>query len=62
MLCFLGYRIRFRHALLKMLTGTKEMEDLSFDNINILLIISTSMMIFSCILEVCMYFLYNNKV
>ena len=45
-----------------MLTGTKPKEDESFDNINILLITSTSLMVFSCIMEVLMYFLYNNKV
>ena len=45
-----------------MLTGTKPKEDESFDNINILLITSTSLMTFSCIMEVLMYFLYNNKV
>ena len=46
-----------------MLTGkTKKEEDKSFDNINILLITSTCLMVFSCIMEVLMYFLYNNKV
>ena len=45
-----------------MLTGTKKEEDQSFDNINNLLIISTSVLILSCIMEVLMYFLYNNKV
>ena len=45
-----------------MLTGTKPKEDQSFDNVNILLITSTSLMVFSCIMEVLMYFLYNNKV
>ena len=58
----LGYKIRSRHALLKMLTGTKKEEDQSFDNINTLLITSTSVMVLSCIMEVLMYFLYNNKV
>ena len=57
-----GYQIRSRHALLKMLTGTKEKEDLSFDNINTLLITSTSLIVLSCVMEVCIYFLYNNKV
>ena len=58
----LGYQIRSRHALLKMLTGTKKEEDQSFDNINTLLITSTSMIVLSCVMEVLMYFLYNNKV
>ena len=58
----LGYQIRSRHAFLKMLTGTKKEEDQSFDNINNLLIISTSVMILSCVMEILMYFLYNNKV
>ena len=57
-----GYQIRSRHFLLKKLIGTKPEEDLSFDNVNTLLITSTSVMIFSCIMEVLMYFLYNNKV
>ena len=46
-----------------MLTGTtKQKEDQSFDNINTLLITSTILMVLSCIMEVCMYYLYNNKV
>ncbi len=45
-----------------MLTGTKKEEDQSFDNINTLLITSTILMVLSCIMEVCMYYLYNNKV
>ena len=45
-----------------MVSVTKSEEDQSFDNINTLLITSTSVMIFSCIMEVLMYFLYNNKV
>ena len=45
-----------------MLTGTKKEEDQSFDNINILLIISTGLMVLSSIMELLMYFLYNNKV
>ena len=48
--------------MLKMLTGTKKEEDLSFDNINTLLIASTILMILSSVMEVLMYFLYNNKV
>ena len=58
----LGYQIRSRHALLKMVSGTKKEEDKSVDNINILLITSTSLMVFSCIMEVLIYFLYNNRV
>ena len=58
----IGYQIRSRHALLKMLTGTKKLEDQSFDNINILLITSTSLMILSCVMEGLMYNLYNDKV
>ena len=57
-----GYQIRSRHFLLKKLIGTKPEEDLSFDNVNTLLITSSSMMFLSCIMEVLMYFLYNNKV
>ena len=45
-----------------MVSVTKAEEDQSFANINTLLITSTSVMIFSCIMEVLMYFLYNNKV
>ena len=45
-----------------MVSGTKQEEDESFDNINTLIIISTSVMILSCVMEVLMYFLYNNKV
>ena len=62
MICISGYQIRSRHAFLKMLTGTKKEEDRSFDNINTLLIASTILMVLSCIMEVLMYFLYNNKV
>ena len=57
-----GYQIRSRHAILKLVSGTKQEEDQSFDNINTLLITSTILMILSCIMEVVMYFLYNNKV
>ena len=56
-----GYQIRSRHAILKLVTGTKKEEDHSFDNINILLITSTILMVFSCVMEVLMYFLYNDK-
>ena len=45
-----------------MLTGTKIKEDQSFDNINNLLITSTILMVLSCVMEVVMYFIYNNKV
>ena len=46
-----------------MLTGaTKKVEDLSFANINNLLMTSTILMVFSCVMEVLIYFLYNNKV
>ena len=57
-----GYQIRSRHFLLKMVSVTKSEENQSFDNVNSLLITSTSVVIFSCIMEVLMYFLYNNKV
>ena len=58
----LGYQIRSRHAILNLVSVTKTEEDQSFDNINTLLITSTSVMIISCAMEVLMYFLYNNKV
>ena len=58
----LGYQIRSRHAILKLVSVTKTEEDQSFDNINTLLITSTSVMIISCVMEVLMYYLYNNKV
>ena len=45
-----------------MLTGTKKEEDWSFDNINTLLITSTIMMVLSCVMEILMYYIYNNKV
>ena len=46
-----------------MLTGTtKKEEDWSFENINTLLITSTILMVFSCVMEIFMYFVYNNKV
>ena len=45
-----------------MVTGTKQEEDESFYIINTLLITSTSLMILSCVMEVLVYFLYNNKV
>ena len=62
MKCILGYQIRSRHAFLKMLTGTKKEEDRSFDNINKPMIGSTILMVLSCVMEVLMYFLYNEKV
>ena len=58
----LGYQIRSRHAILKLVSVTKTEEDQSFDNINRLLITCTSVMILSCVMEVLMYFLYNKKV
>jgi len=45
-----------------MITGTTEKEDESFENVKTLLISCNSMMILFCIMEVLMYFLYNNKV
>ena len=45
-----------------MLIGTKPEEDLSFENINILILVSTSLMIFSCFMEFLTFYLYNNKV
>ena len=45
-----------------MLIGTKPEEELSFENINILILVSTSLMIFSCIMEVLTFFLYSNRV
>ena len=57
-----GYQIRSRHAILELVSVTKKEEDQSFDNINTLLITSTILMVFSCVMEVLMYFLYNNKV
>ena len=48
--------------MLKLVSVTKPEEDESFDNINTLLITSTSLMILSCVMEVLMYFVYNNKV
>ena len=48
--------------MLKLVSVTKSEEDESFDNINTLLITSTSLMILSCVMEVLMYFIYNNKV
>ena len=56
------YQIRSRHAILKLVSGTKKEEDKSFDNINNLLITSTILMVFSCIMEVLMYLLFNKKV
>ena len=41
---------------------TKPEEELSFENINILILVSTSLMIFSCIMEVLTFFLYSNRV
>ena len=41
---------------------SKKEENQSFDNINILLITSTILMVFPCVMEVLMYFHYNNKV
>ena len=57
-----GYQIGSWHAILRLLSGTKKEENQSFDNINILLITSTILMVFPCVMEVLMYFHYNNKV
>ena len=56
-----GYQIRSRHFILKAVSVTYPEEDRSFDNINTLLITSTSVMMISCIMEVMIYFLYNNQ-
>ena len=58
----LGYQIRSRHAILKLVSVTKKEEDQSFDKINTLLVSSTILIVLSCVMEVLMYFLYNNKV
>ena len=57
-----GYQIRSRHAILKLVSVTKKEEDQSFDKINTLLITSTILMVLSCVMEVYIYYLYNNKV
>ena len=58
----LGYQVRSRHLLLKILTGTKPEEDLSYDNINICIIVGTVSLIFTSVMEMLTYYLYNNKV
>ena len=58
----LGYQVRSRHHLLKILTGTKPEEDLSHDNINICIIVGTVSLIFTSVMEMLTYYLYNNKV
>ena len=45
-----------------MMSGTKQEENESLDNINTLLITSTCVMMLSCVMEALVYFLYNNKV
>ena len=62
MFTILGYQIRSRHAILKLVSVTKKEEDQSFDKINTLLVSSTILIVLSCVMEVLMYFLYNNKV
>ena len=61
-LWYTGYKIRSRHFFLRMLIGTKPEEDESFDNINNLLIVITLTIVFSCLMETFLYFLYNYKV
>lgn len=61
-LWYTRYKIRSRHLFLRMLIGTKLEEDQSFDNINNLLIIITSTIVFSCLMETFLYFLYNQQV
>ena len=62
LITILGYKIRSRHAILKLVSVTKKEENQSFDHINTLLIASTILLVLSCVMEVLMYFLYNNKV
>ena len=58
----LGYQIRSRHLFLQMLTGALPEEDESYYNINICILVSTSLMVFTCIMETLTFFWYNNKV
>ena len=55
-LWYTGYKIRSRHFFLRMLIGTKPEEDESFDNINILLIVITLTMVFTCLMETFLFF------
>ena len=45
-----------------MLTGTKPEEDLSYGNINICIVVGTVSLIFTSVMEILTYYLYNNKV
>ena len=45
-----------------MLTGTKPEEDLSYGNINICIVVGTVSIMFTSVMEMLTYYLYNNKV
>ena len=47
---------------LEMLTGALPEEKQSYDNINICILVSTSLMFLTCIMEALTFFWYNNKV
>ena len=42
--------------------GTKPEEDLSYGNINICIVVGTVSIIFTSVMEMLTYYLYNNKV
>ena len=58
----IGYQVRSRHLFLEMLTGALHEEKQSFENINICILVSTSLMVFTSIMEALAFYLYNNKV
>ena len=58
----IGYQVRYRHLFLEMLTGALPEEKQSFENINICILVSTSLMVFTSIMEALTFYLYNNKV
>ena len=45
-----------------MLTGALPEEKQSYDNINMCILVSTSLMVFTSIMEALTFYLYNNKV
>ena len=62
MLIKIGYQVKSRHLFLEMLTGALPEEKHSFENINICILVSTSLMVFTSIMEALTFYLYNNKV
>lgn len=58
----LAHQVSARHALLRKVTGTKPEEDLSYHNMLTFQTVGTSLLVFASVMEVLVFFVYNNKV